>query len=79
MLRFILYIIIIYLVLRILGRILAPLWINAMVRKAQKRFDEQFNNPYYRKPEDTEPGKTYITRKNPPSKHIEDADFEEID
>ncbi|NPA45784.1 MAG: hypothetical protein GXO24_01050 [Chlorobi bacterium] len=79
MIRILLYIIIIYLVFRLIGRILAPIWIHSMMKKAQKRFEEQFNNPYYGQKEKTEPGKTYITRKKPPHDNIEDADFEEID
>jgi len=78
--RILFYLLIIYLILRLLGRIFAPMMMRKMMRDAQKRFEEQFNNPYYGKGEsETEPGKTYISKKTKTSGKVEDADFEELD
>lgn len=53
--------------------------VKKMVEKAQKRFEEQFQNPYYRQePPETEPGKTYIDKKQRGGE-VEDAEFEELD
>jgi len=79
LIRILLIIFLIYLVLRFLGRLLAPMMMKKMVRDAQKRFEEQFQNPYYGKEKNTEPGKTYISKKRRPDGKIEDADFEEIE
>ncbi len=76
-LRLILIILIIYLFVRLVSRILAPFMIKKMVDKAQRHFEEQFQNPYY-KDEKTEPGKTYIDKKKSARK-VEDADFEELE
>ncbi|NPA42830.1 MAG: hypothetical protein GXO27_02220 [Chlorobi bacterium] len=80
LLRILLVILIIYWLLKLLGRFLGPYMMRKMVRDAQKRFEEQFRNPYYRDEQDkTEPGKTYISRGKGNRGKVEDADFEEID
>ena len=84
-LRTILIFIVIYYIFKFVMRLAAPHLAKKMMEKAAGNFEEQFNNPYYKKKPETKEGETYIekraTDKNPKPKKDEGeyVDFEEID
>ena len=83
-LKFIFYIIIFYLIAKIIMRLLAPFMVNKMMDKASKNFEKQFNNPYYKKKPQVKEGETIIekTGNDSPKKKNnsgEYVDYEEID
>jgi hypothetical protein len=77
-------IIVVYYVFKFIMRLLAPLMAKKMMEKAAKNFEQQFNNPYYKKHPETKEGETYIEKKpheRSPQKNNEGeyVDYEEID
>jgi hypothetical protein len=64
-------------------RLLAPLMAKKMMEKASQNFENQFNNPYYKKRPETKEGETYIEKKprenNNNNQQGEYIDYEEID
>jgi len=84
LLRIILIILVVYYVFKFILRLLAPIMAKKMMEKASKNFEDQFNNPYYKKQPETKEGETYIEKKprekqNNINNKGEYVDYEEID
>jgi len=85
MLRVILIIIVVYYIIKLIMRLLAPVMARKIMEKAAKNFEDQFNNPYYKKRPATKEGETFIEKKpdesgSPKGSQAgEYIDYEEID
>jgi len=83
--KIILFIIIIYFIFTYVMRLAAPYIAKSMMDKAAKKFEDQFNNPYYKEKPTTKEGETYIEKlpnEQKPKKNQEGGeyvDFEEVD
>ena len=85
LLKIILIIIVVYYIIKLTLRILAPVMARKMMEKAARNFEDQFNNPYYKQRPVTKEGETRIEKKPDESTSKNDSqdgeyiDYEEVD
>ncbi len=84
LLRTIIIIILVYYIIKFVMRLLGPLMARKIMEKAAENFENQFNNPYYKK-SNVKEGETFIEKKPEEDTHLTDdnegefVDYEEVD